>query len=300
MACYFPRKMGFDQFGERTFNPRRHHREFVPVDIACGKCIGCRLDRSREWAVRCVHEAQMHDKNCFITLTYKDSELVLTPEGTPTLFHEHFQLFMKKLRKKFGDGIGFFMCGEYGEKHHRPHYHAILFGVDFKDKEHARTNDNGDRVYHSKTLDELWGHNDPEDCPSEIGEASFQSAAYIARYVVKKLGGPMEALYDGRLPDYGKPSRKYAIGKKWLEKYWTDIFNYNELRVEGHTIPIPRYYRKWLEKNHFDRYLEFRSRDLSFMDSPKYKAEQTRERLMVKKQIKESKIKSLRRKFEAL
>jgi len=298
MPCYNPITMGFDSNGERTFKEKQHHPEFIPMKIACGKCIGCRLDRSREWAVRCVHETQMHDQSCFITLTYKNSELVLTPDGIPTLFHEHFQLFMKKLRKKFGEGIGFFMCGEYGEKHHRPHYHAILFGVDFIDKKAYRQNENGDMIYHSQMLDELWGHNDPELCPNEVGTATFKSAAYVARYVVKKLGGPMEELYQGRLPDYGKPSRKYAIGKKWLEKYWEDVFNYNELTLEGHTIPIPRYYQKWLEKNHFERYLQFKTRDLSFMDTLEFKHESSPQRLKIKKYIKQQNTKRLRRQYE--
>ena len=144
MPCYYPRKMGFDKNGERTFKEKNHHPEFIPVTIKCGRCIGCRLDRSKEWAVRCVHEQQMHEQSCFVTLTYKDTELVHTPDGHPTLFHEHFQLFMKRLRKKFGDNISYFMSGEYGDETFRPHYHAILFGVDFKDKEPLRYNDQGD------------------------------------------------------------------------------------------------------------------------------------------------------------
>ena len=300
MPCYHPLTMGFDSNGERTFSEKKHHPEFVPIRIGCGKCVGCRIDRSREWAVRCMHELQMHSQSCYITLTYKNTELVLTDEGVPTLFHDHFQLFMKKLRKKFGDGISFFMCGEYGDKEHRPHYHAILFGVDFNDKEFCKLNEQGDYLYKSKTLDELWGHNDPEKVPSLIGNVTFQSAAYVARYVMKKLGGPMEELYDGRLPDYGKASRKYAIGRKWLEKYWEDIFNYNDCRLpDGTRVPIPRYYVRWLEKNHFERYMLYRSRDMTYMDDPEYIYEQSPQRLKVKETIKKKSIKRLRRQYEA-
>jgi len=299
MPCYHPLTMGFDSNGERTFKEKKHHPEFIPIKIGCGKCIGCRIDRSREWAVRCVHELQMHQKSCFITLTYQDSELVYTEEGEPTLFHEHWQLFMKKLRKKYGSQISFFMCGEYGDQTHRPHYHALLFGVDFEDKLLLRQNENGDPIYISKTLDELWGHNDADLKPNEIGAANFQTAAYIARYVVKKLGGPMEALYNGRTPDYGKASRQYAIGKKWLEKYWEDIFNYNDCRLpDGTRTPIPRYYTKWLEKNHFDRYMLYRARDTSHMDTPEFKHEQSPQRLRVKEKIKKSSIKRLRRDYQ--
>lgn len=300
MPCYHPLTMGFDSNGERTFKEKNHHPEFIPIVIGCGKCIGCRIDRSREWAIRCQHEIQMHENSCFITLTYRNSELPITDEGLPTLHHEHFQAFMKRLRYHYNNqDIGYFMCGEYGGETHRPHYHAILFGLDFKDKQALRKNENGDLLYTSKQLDELWGHNNPDEKPNEIGEANFKSAAYIARYVVKKLGGPMESLYDGRLPDYGKSSRKYAIGKKWLEKYWEDIFNYNELILpDGTRAPIPRYYIKWLQKHKFDRYMKYRSRDLTFMDTQKYRLEQSSQRLKVKKIIKQKSIKRLQRQFE--
>lgn len=73
--------------------------------IPCGQCVGCRLEHSRRWAVRMMHEAQMHDKNCFITLTYNDQ--YLPADGS--LHLDHFQKFMKRLRKKFGDvSIRFF------------------------------------------------------------------------------------------------------------------------------------------------------------------------------------------------
>jgi len=299
MPCYYPRKMGFDRNGERTFKEKNHHPEFIPVTIKCGQCIGCRIDKSREWAVRCVHEMQMHETSCFITLTYKNSELVYTKDGLPTLFHEHFQLFMKRLRKKFGENISFFMAGEYGDRTHRPHYHAILFGVDFKDKMLLRKNEMGDDIFISETLEKLWGHNDSELKPNEIGEANYKTAAYIARYVVKKLTGKMAPLYEGRTPDYGKASRQYAIGKKWLEKYWPDIFNYNELILpDGSSAPIPRYYVNWLQKYHFDAYMKYRSRDLTYMDDPKFIYENSRSRLKVKRIIKEQKLKHLRRNYE--
>nr|QJB19563.1 MAG: replication initiator protein [Microvirus sp.] len=299
MPCYSPINAGFDVNGKMTFSPKKHDEEYASFKIPCGRCVGCRLDRSRDWAVRCVHEAQIHDKSCFITLTYRNSKISLTDDGVPTLNHYDFQLFMKRLRKEFGDGIGFFMAGEYGGDTSRPHYHALLFGVDFDDKQYLKKNENGDNIYVSDQLDSLWGLNDPDVMRCEIGAVSFESAAYVARYVMKKLYGEMASLYDGRVPDYCKSSRKYAIGKRWLEKYWTDVFNVGSVVLKsGAKVAIPRYYVKWLEKNHYDAWLKHRFRDKSFMLSDEFQKDNTRERLRVKSIVKKAEIKTLRRSFD--
>ena len=92
--------------------------------LPCGQCYACRLNKSRDWATRCVLEAKMHDKNCFITLTYNDDNL---PQDL-SLHKEDFVKFMKRLRKNTGEKIRFYMAGEYGSLYQRPHYHACLFG----------------------------------------------------------------------------------------------------------------------------------------------------------------------------
>ncbi len=121
-------------------------------EVACGQCLGCRLDRSRMWAARMVHESTLHDDNCFVTLTYAEE-----PYGG-TLVKEHFQKFMKRLRKKIAPRrVRYYQCGEYGEELRRPHYHAVLFGFDFEDKELISEN-GGDRLYTSKMLEEVWGY----------------------------------------------------------------------------------------------------------------------------------------------
>ena len=115
----------------------------VVIDLPCGQCIGCRIDKSKSWALRCVHEASLYDHNCFITLTFNDENL---PDDK-SLKKEDFVLFMKRLRKKYdgltpvqcGDKviypIRFFHCGEYGDQFSRPHHHACIFNFDFHDKE---------------------------------------------------------------------------------------------------------------------------------------------------------------------
>ena len=119
----------------------------VPMQVPCGRCIGCRLDRSRDWALRCVHEASLYEFNCFITLTFDDSKLptcndcrkvescVANRDAGSSLRVCDFQNFMKRLRQFVAPvKIKFFHCGEYGAKLSRPHHHACLFGYDFPDK----------------------------------------------------------------------------------------------------------------------------------------------------------------------
>ena len=123
----------------------------LEVKIPCGKCVGCRLERSRQWAIRCVHEAKMHENNCFITLTYNDKNV----DKNGSLNKRDFVLFMKKLRKKYSEGIRFFHCGEYGEEFSRPHHHACIFNFDFPDKKLYTIRQNT-KLYRSDNLEKLW------------------------------------------------------------------------------------------------------------------------------------------------
>lgn len=214
----------------------------VPFQLPCGKCTECLLERARDWSVRCTHEASMHPKNAFITLTYSNEHI--PPDGL--LNYEDFQLFMKRLRKHTNEEIGFFMCGEYGETTQRPHYHACIFGYDFPDKEPFGENEHGDQIWTSKLLDKLWGKNDPETQPNKIGAVTQKSAGYTARYILKKQS--KEALQG-----FQKMSRKHAIGKTFIEQWYKDIFIYARGAVilsDGTRTKVPRYYEKWLRQNH--------------------------------------------------
>lgn len=150
------------------------------IEVPCGQCIGCRLERSRQWALRCVHEASLHDENCFITLTYDPEHLPIyfRDDGPAlgTLCKEDFQNFMKRLRERIGTKIRFFHCGEYGEQLGRPHYHAIIFGYDFADKTPIEVSDGGHNQFVSEMLTEVWGKG-----RCTIGAVTFDSAAYVAR-----------------------------------------------------------------------------------------------------------------------
>ena len=184
MPCYKPlrgyRSNTKTQTGKRSivFNPR-HGFIDQPQDVPCGQCIGCRLERSRQWAIRIVHESQMHEQSYFLTLTYNNEFL----PKTGSLQKADVQLFMKRLRKKFGKGIRYYYCGEYGEKFHRPHYHLIIFGCEFPDKILWKI-ERGNRLWISEDLNKLW-----KKGYCSIGMVTFESAAYVARYVTKKITG---------------------------------------------------------------------------------------------------------------
>lgn len=191
MTCYSPLH-GFK--GPETAEGRSRILFKAPagserLDVPCGKCIGCRLDYSRGWAIRCMHEASLYENNCFVTLTYDDEHL--PKDGN--LHIEDFQKFVKRLRKEaFHDGIRYFHAGEYGGDLGRPHFHAILFNCDFADKVHASSR-RGNRLYASEALSALW----PFGFHS-IGDVTLASASYVARYCMKKAEQPDKFFFSRR------------------------------------------------------------------------------------------------------
>jgi len=212
------------------------------ITVPCGNCIGCRLDRSRSWAIRCVHEAQLHDNNCFITLTYAPEHI---PENGALEF-KHFQDFMKNYRYHHGP-VRFFHCGEYGTGSFRPHYHAIIFGHTFSDQE-LLSETRGQKLYTSASLEKLWpyGH-------TSVGSVTWQSAAYVARYLIKKVTGSLaDAHYERlnlttgelvQLPrEYTTMSRRPGIGNNWFEQFHADVYPDDFCVVDGKKYKPPRYY----------------------------------------------------------
>lgn len=217
------------------------------LNVPCGQCSGCRLRRARHWATRCIHESQLHAVSCFLTLTYRDPCPV-------SLRYRDFQLFMKRLRKSLKVPVRFFACGEYGEETFRPHFHACLFGVDFLDKKFHKKGDSGESLFISAKADALWGHGNVW-----IGSVTFQSASYVARYVMKKVTGDQAEFYytvvdpvSGELlpvePEFVHMSLKPGIGAGWLERFGSDVFPSGEVVVNGKKSAAPRYYDLWYEK----------------------------------------------------
>lgn len=257
MPCYHPvqgyrARVVNRETGKRAvvFNVRDGFRD-LPVTVPCGRCIGCRLEKSRQWAVRMMHEASLHDENSFVTLTYDDAHL----PRFGSLDRDAFPKFMKRLRKAIQPlRVRYFHAGEYGGAFGRPHYHACLFGFGFPDRT-AWTTRNGLPVYRSQLLEELW----PSGL-SEIGSLTFESAAYVARYVVaKKLGKQAEAAYEvvdyssgevlgRREPEYATMSRRPGIAAEWFEKYHGDVYPDDRVVVRGKEAKPPRFYDKKLEQ----------------------------------------------------
>lgn len=301
MPCFYPlqawRARTVNQTGKRgiVFNPRDGFHD-LPVTVACGQCVGCRLERSRQWAIRCVHEAELYDRNCFVTLTYADEFL---PEGG-SLVKSDFQKFMKRLRKRFpGERIRFYHCGEYGEQFKRPHYHAVLFGFDFPDKL-PKGMRNGFPVWESTALRELWPYG-----RSEIGSVTFQSAAYVARYVMKKVTGEKaEAHYasvDGdtgemfsREPEYVTMSRRPGIGKRWFDRFKAETYRDDAVLVNGRLVKPPRFYDMQFELEDEKRLKALKVRRRLKMNPE----EQTPERLAVREECAKARVSLLKRSVE--
>lgn len=266
--CYTPLKAWYDEDYNIVFKESIGH--IGPFELPCGRCIGCRLEKRRQWAIRCVHESQFHDENCFITLTYDDDNL---PDSN-SLVKSDIQKFFKRLRKKINKKIKTLYCGEYGDKFGRPHYHAIIFGHEFglnykkhltrhgdalkkfldcfeeKDKNLGKkiklfkTTEFGD-IYCSEELDAIWNKGF-----TSVAEMSFHTANYVAKYLTKKISGNLEnEHYKGRLPDFGESSRREGIGKKWIEKYYQQVIIHGCIIYENQKIKIPGYYEKWIKEN---------------------------------------------------
>lgn len=237
MPCYFPlhafKGKSNDAGKIQIFFSRPSSWRGEQIDLPCGQCVGCRLERSRQWAVRCMHEASLYDQNCFITLTYDDSFL---PDNN-SLQLKDFQLFMKRLRKRFGSGIRYYHCGEYGGELGRPHYHALLFNHDFDDRKFFSER-SGNRLFTSDSLSSLW-----EKGFSTVGAVTFESAAYVARYVMKKVTGKKaEDHYGQRSPEYTTMSRRPGIGKDWIRKFMGDVYPRDNVVVRSHSTRPPRFY----------------------------------------------------------
>lgn len=205
----------------------------IAITIPCGKCIGCKLEHSRQWAMRCMHEKRMHSESCFLTLTYDNAHL---PAGG-TLVKRDLQLFMKRVRKQFGEGVRFFACGEYGDKTQRPHYHVLLLNKDFADRKPVTTRSEHP-YYTSVLLSKLW-----TDGGHTIGNVDFESAAYVARYCTKKISGPgAEKHYGQREKEFLLMSRRPGIGTTYLQKYEREIYAHDNVIVNGVPSSIPRFY----------------------------------------------------------
>lgn len=278
------------------------------LPIPCGQCIGCRLEYSRQWALRCHHEAQMHKHNAFLTLTYNNENL----PSNYSIDKREVQLFIKRLRKRIPK-IKHYSCGEYGEQNNRPHYHSLIFGYDFPDKVLHQITKDGMPLFRSPTLEKAWNKGF-----SLIGEVTFQSAAYVSRYMLKKRKGAPDTkdkhgktnaeyyqLLDRQTGEIHQQHPEFAlmsrggtkgrgIGYAWLQHYKGDT-NKDFITLNGQKMGLPKYYDSILEAENPEDFLRRKEKRQSHIKP----SDNTLVRLATREAVKVGQINQLKRGYES-
>lgn len=252
------------------------------IEIPCGQCLECRLQRSRQWADRCVLEQQYHEQSLFLTLTYDDDHLptneVTVPETgeivtVGTLVKDDLSKFMKALRQEYAykhdNQLRFFGCGEYGSETHRPHYHVIVFGLLLDDLKHHHRNFQGDDFYTSDTISKVWkkGFHVISDC-------TWQACAYTARYIMKKHLGTDADYYEkhGLVPEFVNMSRRPGIARQYYDDH-PEIFEKDFISVPTHQggkdIFPPKYFERLFESDFPDQAAVRKERKRELMEEKK-------------------------------
>lgn len=295
MTCFYPLTAWRSRDPDDTKNgktrlvfDKNKGRPGTELKIKCGQCAGCRLDKARSWAVRALHEKTLHDHSYFITLTYSDENLVLSDSLAPTLFPRHPTLFLKRLRKRYGPGIRYLYCGEYGSLFDRPHYHMLLFNCNITDLSVCAKSGTS-YIYTSEELHRLWPYGF-----HSIGDLTFDSACYAARYTLKKITGKLaEEHYGDRYPEFMRVSRRPGLGREFYDKWKSDLYNYDKCVVKDNFIARPpEYYDRLFEQEHGD---EFKSIKQARKSRVRERDTEELERL---RSVQAEKTKRLSRKYE--
>lgn len=277
-----------------------------------------------------MHEASLNEHNVFLTLTYDDEHL---PKGK-TLVKSDLRNFLNRLRNRAAEqlktrseqnreilfepkmketranpdgclvpGIRYYAAGEYGERFGRPHYHAILFNCDFRDKTLFKAKE-GQRLYTSEYLNDVWNNQGY----AVIGNVTFESAAYVARYIMKKVTGDAalhhyneidmttgEVLYE-RIPEYTVMSRDGGIGIEWFKKYKDEVYNHDHVIVRGRKNRPPRYYDTLYEKEYPSDLKKIKERRKQ--KAQQHASDQTPDRLATREKVQSSRLKRLPRNLD--
>lgn len=241
------------------------------IEVPCGQCTGCRLDHSREWANRCMMELQDHEESWFITLTYDDEHVPKSESfdrdtgeirEASTLIKKDFQDFMKRLRKnyKYDNKIRYYMAGEYGSVTKRPHYHAIIFGLHLDDLQVYSQSPDGFVYYNSEFLASAWQYKGF----AVAAKVTWETCAYTARYIMKKLNGPASSVYEewNIQPEFTLMSRRPGIAKNYFVKH-PNCLEFEQISIStdtgGKSFKPPRYFEKLYD-------LENPSEELTFYE----------------------------------
>lgn len=257
MPCYRPFPAYRRDDSSIAFHEKAADRE--ALSLACKRCIGCRLDRARDWAIRCSHEAKLWTHNITVHLTYDDKYL----DTNHSLNYVHVQNFLKRLRKKYtGIHAGptgtyplrYFVAGEYGDQTLRPHYHMLLYNFTFTD---GKPWSKGQ--YKSEELERLWGKG-----MAQFSDMDPERCAYVARYALKKVyGRDADLHYDTidprtgevfeRVPEFAHMSNRPGLGKWWIDRFPEDFRGREYIISGGHKVKTPSYYeRKFAETDELE------------------------------------------------
>lgn len=312
MACLHPvtayRSQIVNASGKRSlcFDPHKA----IPgseLKIPCGKCMGCRIDRSQQWGTRLMHEKLFHQESCMLLVTYDNEHLpehgTLVPLDIKKLMKALNDKLGPALREKYGQGIRYFLCGEYGDINGRPHYHVIIFGADFhEDRKYYKKTKGGHQLFRSPSLTKLWGKGN-----IDIGNVTQESCEYVARYILKKVNGDRAIDRYSRIdettgewymlhPEFIRMSNRPGIGSLFFD----DPANSNMYarggfpRLRGRGLKaIPKYYDRKLEKIDPERLQRIKEQRRAAAELRK--ADNTPERLAVREEVLAAKIKILKR-----
>lgn len=248
-----------------------------------------------------MHEAQMHPENSFVTLTFDDEHI----PANYSVSVRDVQLFNKRLRKSLPQKIRFFACGEYGDLTLRPHYHLLIFNHSFPDRKLHAVRD-GNRYYKSDALNALW----PYGQLNEVTDVTYKSAAYVARYNLKKVNGdraddhytrvsPIDGNVYRVAPEFLIMSRRPGIGSTWFDKFGNDAFPSDFLIFEGRKHKPPKFYLDRLPEGHAlvptREVTQHKIKRARVSHARKHRSDSTRERLAVREAVQQARLSRLKR-----
>lgn len=269
-SCYFA-----------DFDPSRHNQLYLSklkfihnfvgmrklnfVVVPCGKCQDCARVKARDWKVRLYHHSITEGDGLFVTLTYNDEHL-----EDNNLNYEHYQLFMKRLRKLFPEReISFFCAGEYGFDSLRRHFHAIIFGLnidDVKTEYFSRSRkDRNVKIWLSRVLEKCWCTDfssrtgldyNPDNLRGFVSVSGIKSGdprafGYVSGYIICKMSDQhkRDVMFNKSVPEFHHMSLKRPIGKNYYVKYCKEIFNQDFVWFNMRKLPIPKAYDRWYQKS---------------------------------------------------
>lgn len=319
MACTRPLKAwkyGTHPSGKQKLVFKDPGPQYEMQEVPCGKCESCKLDYSREWATRVFHEMQVTKVGCFLTLTIDDDHMVresFVYDGVTyppfSVYKRSVQLFLKRLRKemslvrvnpetgrrkRYYQKFRYLACGEYGDGRKRPHYHLCIMGLDFPDKRYWKTSDSGAILYRSAVLEKLWHYGF-----SSIGEVTWQTAAYVARYTFKKSKkrGSYEFVDTSSgeihelMPEFLLMSK--GVGLDWWLKYGSDTDKDYLVVDRDKKVKVPRYYDKQREKKDPESLVEIKA------ERERQAKERVIDNLGGREVVKSAQVKMLKRGYES-